>query len=242
MKKIIRLLSIATIAFICFSYIIPKKKKAVLVFSKTAGYRHASIKEGKIALLKLGLENNFTVDTTEDSTKFTSAILKKYDAVIFLNTTGNVLSDDQQKSFEEFIKSGKGFLGIHSATDTEYDWAWFGKLVGAYFLNHPRPQLAKLIITDKKNIATMHLPDVWERTDEWYNFKNINPGINVLMTIDETSYQGGKNGASHPMAWYHEFDGGKSFYTELGHTPESYSDPLFLQHLLGGIKYVTGMK
>ena len=230
------------VTILCFSYAVPKKKKAVLVFYKTAGYHHASIAEGKMALLKLGLENNFSVDTTDDSTKFTTAILKKYDAVIFLNTTGNVLSEEQQKAFEKFIHSGKGFLGIHAATDTEYGWPWYGKLAGAYFVSHPKQQLAKLLVTDKKNIATSHLPAIWERTDEWYNFKDINPDIKVLMTIDETSYEGGKNGSLHPMAWYHEYDGGKSFYTELGHTPESYSDPLFLQHVLGGIKYVTGMK
>ena len=110
-------------------------------------------------------------------------------------------------------------------------------MVGASFLSHPSQQMAKLIVIDKENIATKHLPDVWERKDEWYNFKNMNPDVHVLIKIDETSYEGGKNGDNHPMAWYHSYDGGRAFYTELGHTDETYSEPAFLQHLLGGIKY-----
>lgn len=242
MKKIAQLLALAFITSVCFSYTVPKKKISILVFSKTAGYRHTAIAEGKTALLKLAQENNFSIDTTEDARYFTSKKLKKYNAVVFLNTTGNVLNEEQQKAFEKFVQSGKGFVGVHAATDTEYDWAWYAKLVGANFLSHPKIQKAKLVVTDKTQLSTMHLPGTWERTDEWYNFKNINTAMKVIMTIDESSYEGGKNGANHPMAWYMEYDGGKSFYTALGHTAESYSDPLFMQHLLGGIKYVTGRK
>lgn len=242
MKNNYTLLAILVITFICFSSSTSKKKPRLLVFSKTAGYRHASIAKGKEAIRLLAEKNNFTIDTTEDANNFTKKNLKKYAAVIFLSTTGNVLNEEQQKAFEEFIRSGKGFMGIHAATDTEYDWPWFVKLVGANFLNHPKIQKAKLIVTDKTNLSVMHLPSHWERTDEWYNFKNINPAIKVIMTIDETSYEGGKNGANHPMAWYHEYDGGRSYYTALGHTDESFIDPLFLQHLLGGIKYVTGQQ
>ncbi|MDZ4795643.1 MAG: ThuA domain-containing protein [Bacteroidota bacterium] len=229
-------------ALLGLAYSVPKKKVSLLVFSKTAGYRHASIAEGKKALLQVAQENNFAIDTTEDATVFTDKSLKKYSAVIFLNTTGDVLNPEQQVSFEHFIQSGKGFMGIHAATDTEYDWAWFAKLVGANFESHPKIQKAKLNVTDQSHIATKHLPAVWERTDEWYNFKDINTAIQVIISIDEKSYEGGKNGSGHPMAWYHAYEGGKSFYTALGHTPESYTDPLFLQHLLGGIKYVTGKK
>ena len=242
MKNSLTLLIILTFSFLCLSYSTSKKKARLLVFSKTAGYRHASITKGKEAIRLLAEKNNFTIDTTEDASHFTKKNLKKYTAVIFLSTTGDVLNEEQQKAFENFIRSGKGFMGIHAATDTEYDWPWFVKLVGANFSNHPKPQKAKLFITDKTNLSVMHLPTPWERTDEWYNFKNINPGIKVIMTIDETSYDGGKNGANHPMVWYHEYDGGRSYYTALGHTDESYADPLFLQHLLGGIKYAAGMK
>jgi type 1 glutamine amidotransferase len=149
----------------------------------------------------------------------------------------NIIGEEQQKVLENYIQKGGGFVGVHAATDCEYDWAWYVKMVGGSFLSHPRQQMAKLIVTDKKFIATKHLPDVWERKDEWYNFKNLNPDVHVLLKIDETSYEGGKNGDNHPMSWYHSYDGGRAFYTELGHTNESYSEPLFLQHLLGGIKY-----
>ena len=217
-----------------------KQKKKILVFSKTTAFRHASIPKGKEALLLLGKQNNILVDTTEDASFFTATTLKQYDAVVFLSTTGNILTDEQQKAFEEYIKSGKGFVGIHAAADTEYDWPWYNKLVGAYFLSHPKQQKAKLTITDHKHASTKHLPTTWERFDEWYNYKSRNKDVKVLMTIDESSYEGGKEGAYHPMAWYHPFDGGRAFYTALGHTDESYKEENFLKHLLGGIKYALG--
>ncbi|MCW3092867.1 MAG: Crp/Fnr family transcriptional regulator [Ferruginibacter sp.] len=221
----------------CFSFIIKKKDPAVLIFSKTNGYRHASIPAGIEAIKQLGIANKFSVETTEDSLAFNDKNLAKYKAIIFLSPTGNVLGEEQQKALETFIKKGGGFVGIHAATDCEYNWPWYVKMVGASFLSHPAQQVARLIVTDKTNIATKHLPDSWERKDEWYNFKNLNPDVHVLLKIDETSYTGGKNGDNHPMAWYHAYDGGRAFYTELGHTNESFSEPAFLQHLLGGIKY-----
>ncbi len=217
-----------------------KKNKNILFFSKTTAFRHASIPKGKEALLLLGKQNNILVDTTEDASFFTPGKLKQYDAVVFLSTTGNILTDEQQKAFEEYIKSGKGFVGIHAAAFTEYDWPWYNKLVGAYFLSHPKQQKAKLTITDHKHASTKHLPTTWERFDEWYNYKSRNKDVKVLMTIDESSYEGGKEGAYHPMAWYHQFDGGRAFYTALGHTDESYKEENFLKHLLGGIKYACG--
>jgi type 1 glutamine amidotransferase len=219
-----------------------KKKVRLLVFSKTAGFRHSSIGAGKLALLKMGAAQNWLVDTTEDAGFFTSDNLKKYDAVIFLSTTGNILDSAQQQAFEQFIRSGKGFAGIHAATDTEYDWPWYVGLVGASFESHPKQQTARLYRTDKAHLSTVMLPDTWERFDEWYNFKNINPATHTLLRIDESSYTGGKNGDQHAMAWYHEFGGGRSFYTALGHTDASYSEPLFLAHITGGINYVLGMK
>ncbi|BAU54674.1 ThuA domain-containing protein [Mucilaginibacter gotjawali] len=217
-------------------------KPKVLVFSKTMGFHHASIAVGVTAIMKLGKENNFDVDTTTDSKKFTYDNLKQYAAVIFLSTTGDVLNDAQQAEFEKYIRAGGGFVGVHAATDTEYDWAWYGNLVGAYFKSHPAQQMATLHIIDHNFVATKNLPDEWKRFDEWYNYKWIAPNLHVLITIDEKSYTGGANGDNHPMSWYHEYDGGRAFYTELGHTDESYSDPLYLGHLLGGIKYAMGVK
>lgn len=215
-----------------------RKKTSVLVFSKTAGYHHASIKQGQLAIMQLGKDNGFNTDTTSDAAVFTKKGLAKYKAVIFLSTTGDVLNNEQQTVFEEYIKSGKGFMGIHGATDTEYDWPWYAKLVGAQFSDHPKQQEAKLLITDNTHASTAHLPATWQRKDEWYNFKNINPAIHVVMTVDEKSYSGGKHGDNHPIAWYHEYDGGRVFYTALGHTEESYADENFLKHLLGGIRYI----
>lgn len=223
------------------SYSLPKKQKKILVFSKTAGYRHtSSIVAGKKYILELGKKNKFGVDTTESGEAFTPENLKQYAAVVFLCTTGNVLNDEQQKAFEQFIRNGAGYMGLHSSADTEYDWAWFGELNGAYFKNHPRPQEAIFNIVDSNNIATAHLPRPWKRSDELYNFKWIGTDLHVLITIDESSYTGGGNGEDHPMAWYHEFDGGRGFYTALGHDNKSWEDPLYLQHVLGGIKYVMG--
>ncbi|NCI51040.1 ThuA domain-containing protein [Sediminibacterium roseum] len=237
MKKITLLASFSIAACLFFSFTVEKKMKRILVYSKTKGYHHASIPAGIAAIQKLGAENRFAVDTTTDSTFFTKRTLKKYAAVVFMSTTGNVLTDDQQAAFEKYIRGGGGFVGIHAATDTEYDWPWYNKLVGAYFKSHPKQQKAIIQVVDSTHISTRHLPQKWERFDEWYNFKSLQNGLHVLLTIDEKSYTGGENGDVHPMAWYHDFDGGRSFYTELGHTDESFSDPLYLRHLLGGIRY-----
>jgi len=218
------------------------KERKALIFSKTNGYRHQSIPVAIEAIKKLGAENGFTVYATEDSTYFTPENLQQYKVIIFVSPTGNILGEEQQHAMEGYIRKGGGFVGIHSATDCEYGWPWYVKLVGASFDSHPKQQNAKLIVVDKKHISTKGLPAVWERFDEWYNFKNINPDINVLIKIDEKSYTGGKNGTDHPMAWYHNYEGGRAFYTALGHTDESYSDPLFLGHLLGGIKYTMHVK
>ncbi|MES2874383.1 MAG: ThuA domain-containing protein [Bacteroidota bacterium] len=215
-------------------------KPRILVFSKTAGFRHESIAAGKAAIIKLGKEQGFQVDTTESSVYFTEDSLKKYKAVVFLNTTGNILNAPQQIAFERYIQAGGGFAGVHAAADTEYEWPWYGKLVGGYFLSHPKTQEAVVNVTDRTNSATSHLPVKWKRTDEWYNYKNLNPNVKVLASLDESSYEGGKNGTNHPIAWYHQYDGGRAFYTGMGHTTESYTDPLYLKHLLGGIKFAIG--
>jgi type 1 glutamine amidotransferase len=218
------------------------KQKKVLIFSKTNGYRHESIPMGIAAIKKLGDANNFLVDATEDSLDINDKKLQEYQAIIFLSTTGKVLGSNEESALQKFIQKGCGFAGIHAATDCEYNWPWYVKMVGASFESHPQQQMAKLVIVDSTHAATKHLPAIWERKDEWYNFKDMNPAVHVLIKIDEASYTGGKNGSNHPMAWHHEYEGGKVFYTELGHTNESYSEPLFLQHILGGIKYVLRIK
>lgn len=218
-------------------------KPRILVFSKTVTFRHSSIADGKAAIQKLGAENDFLVDTTEDAAYFNEDSLKNYSAVVFLNTTDtkdSLLNHYQENAFERYIQAGGGFVGVHAATDAGYHWGWYTRLVGANFISHPEQQEAVLNVVDKNHISTKHLPDQWKRKDEWYNFKKLNPDVHVLITIDEKSYKGGANGDNHPMAWYHEYDGGRAFYTELGHTEASYQEENYLKHLLGGILYAIG--
>lgn len=235
--KITLLLALCVMLF-SFSKI-PVKPR-ILVFTKTSGYHHESIAVGVPAIMKLGQQNNFLVDSTSDATKISEENLKKYSAVVFLHTTGYMLNNVQQADLERYMQAGGNFVGIHAAADAEYDWKYYGRLVGAYFLSHPEQQEAALKIVDKGHISTKGLPDVWNRKDEWYNYKAISKKLHVLINLDETSYKGGKNGAEHPIAWYQNFENGRSFYTGLGHTNESYSDPLFLGHILGGIQYAIG--
>jgi len=212
----------------------------VLVFTKTAGYRHQAIEKGVKTFQKLGEENSFAITQTEDSENFNDANLQRFALVIFLSTTLDVLNEEQQQAFTKYINQGGNYMGVHAATDTEYDWPWYGKLVGAYFKSHPEQQQATIKVVDRGHAATSHLGDTWIHLDEWYNFKELNPDVKVLMQLDESSYSGGENGDFHPIAWYHEYEGARSFYTGLGHTEEAYDDPDFQRHLLGGIFYCLG--
>ncbi|MEU3250677.1 ThuA domain-containing protein [Streptomyces sp. NPDC006997] len=213
----------------------------ILVFSKTAGFRHDSIPEGVNALRELGADGGFTVDATEDAGAFTARNLRKYDAVVFLSTTGDVLGPAQQRAFEGYIRKGGGYVGIHAAADTEYDWAFYGGLAGAYFQSHPAIQPATVDVEDRAHPATAGLEKAWNRTDEWYNYRsNPREHAHVLASLDESSYTGGTMRGDHPIAWCQNYQGGRAFYTGGGHTKESYAEPAFRQHLLGGIRWATG--
>jgi type 1 glutamine amidotransferase len=214
----------------------------VLVFSRTTGFRHASIPNGIAALQQLATENNFQVTASEDPTLFNDAVLAQYRAVVFLMTTGDVLDATQQAAFERYIRAGNGYVGVHSASDTEYGWPWYGGLVGAFFSNHPAIQTATIRVEDFGQPSSRFLPAAWVRTDEWYSFQsNPRANVNVLATLDESTYSGGTMGPDHPIAWQHEYDGGRSWYTAGGHTESSYTEPLFRAHLLGGIQYAAGV-
>lgn len=213
----------------------------VLVFSKTAGYRHDSIPDGIAMIQQLGTENDFFVDTSEDSSLFNEANLINYRAVIFLNTTGDILDSNQKASFQHYIEMGGGFVGIHSASDTEHFWPWYGGLVGAYVQSHSDIQTAIIHVDDPSNPSTSFLGSTWQRMDEWYNFDtNPRSKVHVLLTLDESTYSGGTMGADHPLAWCQVYDGGRSWYTENGHTKETYSEALYQQHVLAGIQYAAG--
>ncbi|WP_412543448.1 ThuA domain-containing protein [Longispora sp. K20-0274] len=213
----------------------------VLVFSKTTVFRHDSIPAGIQAIRDLGAANNFTVTATEDATTFNPTNLSRYQAVVFLSTTGDVLDATQQSAFESYIRAGGGYVGIHAAADTEYDWPFYGELVGAYFASHPAQAQATATVEDRANAATAHLGTTWSRYDEWYNYR-LNPrgDAHVLATLDESSYAGGAMGADHPHVWCKRFQGGRSFYTGQGHTIASYAEPAFRAELLGGIRYAAG--
>jgi cytochrome c len=214
---------------------------AALVFTKTSGFRHDSIPAGITAIKSLGEQHNFRVDASEDGTVFTDANLARYQVVIFFSTTGDVLAPGEQAAFERFIRRGGGFVGIHAATDSGHEWPWYGGLVGTYFDSHPAIQPALLKVVDATHVSTRHLPAEWRRTDEWYNFReDPSPAVRVLIQIDETTYSGGRMGAHHPISWCHAYDGGRAWYTAMGHTTESYQDPLFLSHLLEGIRWAAG--
>ncbi|GAB2623853.1 lectin [Streptomyces capparidis] len=214
----------------------------ILVFSKTAGFRHSSIDDGIAALRGLGAANNFTVDATEDAAAFTGGNLAQYRAVVFLSTTGDVLNGTQQTAFEQYIKGGGGYVGIHAAADTEYDWAFYEGLAGALFHSHPAIQPATVEVEDRAHDATAHLGGAWQRTDEWYNYRtNPRTTAHVLASLDESSYSGGSMSGDHPISWCKDYQGGRAFYTGGGHTDESYGEPAFRRHLLGGIRWAAGM-
>ncbi len=217
------------------------RQERVLVFSKTAGFRHQSIEDGQEMFRKLAATKQFAVDFSEDAAVFNQENLSKYNLVVFLSTTGDILNDGQQTELERYMQAGGNWMGVHAAADTEYDWPWYNELVGAYFLSHPKgtPE-ATIIVEDHEHPSTDFLADTWVRNDEWYNYKSIKGDLNVLMRLDETTYEGGKNGTDHPIAWYKPVSNGRMFYTGLGHTSESYVDPDYVLHISGALDYLLG--
>ena len=210
---------------------------SVLVITETKGWVHDSIESGLKLIQNIGNKNNFNVYHSDNSSVITYKNLKEIKTIIFLNTTEEILTDVEQKVMESFIKSGKGFVGVHAAADTEYNWQWYGKLVGAYYRNHPEVMNGKILTINHK--ITNHLDSEWEIEDEWYNFDYVNYDINILLHLDEDSYVGGEHPDYHPITWYHEYDGGRSFYTGLGHTKEVYEDERFIKLLEKGILYAS---
>ncbi len=177
----------------------PATDRRVLVFSKTAGFRHDSIPDGIALVRRLGAEEGFSVDATEDAGRFTDAGLARYDALIFLSTTGAVFDAAQRAAFQRYVRAGGGYVGVHSATNTEQDWPWYMALVGASFASHPDIQTAALRVADARHVSTRHLPEVWTRTDEWYDFRaNPRDHVQVLLTLDEASYSGRRHGSRSP--------------------------------------------
>ncbi|RMH30241.1 MAG: ThuA domain-containing protein [Planctomycetota bacterium] len=219
----------------------PAEPFGVLVFTKTAGFRHASIPAGTDTVEKIGLANGFMAFATEDAAVFTDDSLARFAVIVFLNTTGDILDDDQQAAMERFIRAGGGFVGIHSAADTEYGWPWYAGLVGAQFRSHPPVQQAEIEVIDRDHPSTRHLPERWTRTDEWYDYRSAPAGtVRLLMTLDQSTYEGSVTEGTHPIAWCHTYEGGRAFYTGGGHTSEAFREPDFRNHLLGAIRWAAG--
>jgi len=239
-----RILVVVLLNLIVISNASAQQFKAFL-FTKTDGWHHESINEAVSAMRSMARDHFFELDWNEDASRINDANLSQYDVIIFLLTTGDVLNNDQQAAMERFIRSGKGFVGVHSAADTEYDWAWYTRLVGRTFVIHPEIQTARINVVSRRLAGFEQWPDKLWWTDEWYEFgpERID-GLNYILTVDESTFdatadwgevKGKGMGQFHPLAWYHTFDGGRSFYTALGHMPETYQRPLFQQHLFGGL-------
>lgn len=217
----------------------------VLVFTRTVGFRHDSIGPGVEALRRLGADHGFAVEPTEDPADFTDENLSRYDVVLWLSTDADVLGEEAQGAFERYIRAGGGWVGVHAASATEYGWAWYGQLIGAgaFFSGHPPIQPARVQVQISGHASTEHLATTFTWEDEWYSFR-VNPraSVSVLMTVDESSYAVGALAmGDHPIAWYHEFEGGRAWYTALGHPIGSYADDRFTRHLLGGIRWAAGV-
>lgn len=216
----------------------------VLVFSRTTGFRHSSISEGIAAIEQLGAQYDFSVTATEDPAIFSDASLASFDVAIFLQSTEGstpLLSSPQQSAFESFIQAGNGFVGVHAASDVTNNWPWYIDLLGAQFARHPSRQSADVTVELATDVSTAHLDPVWNRFDEWYDFQQVSPDIEVLLQLDESTYNGGQMGTFHPISWKQEFEGGRSWYTGMGHVEAAYIDPDFLQHMAGGILWAGGL-
>ena len=215
------------------------EQPSVLIFSKTEGYRHKSIEVGVKAVIAVAKSINLTVVVSESSAIFNDKKLQNFSSIIFLNTTGDILNNQQQLALERYIQAGGGFVGIHSATDTEPEWHWYGRMIGGRFKSHPKIQTAMVNVISDHSIVD-GIPKKFELEDEWYNFKSLSDKRHNLMLLDETSYEGGENGSVHPISWFQEFDGGRVFYTGLGHKKETYNNPIFIKQLTQGLKYTVG--
>jgi len=224
--------------------------RRVLIYTKNGkGYVHDNIPASVAAIKKLGADNNFAVDVSDDPAMFTDQNLKRYKALIFDNTNNEIFDNEEQKAaFQRYIRAGGGFVGIHSASGSMRQWPWFWEMLGGKFLRHPKLQTFTIKVKDPKDPSTAHLPATFEWTDEFYFLDHMPDGLHVLLAGDLTTLNdpakdkspGKKAGDEVPLAWRHQFDGGREWYTALGHKSEYYSDPRFTKHILGGILWAMG--
>lgn len=245
--KVTRLLAIFTL--LITSNISFANQFNVLLFTKTAGWHHKSINAGVTAFEKMAKNHHFAVDWQEDARLINAENLAKFDVVVFLQTTADILNDEQQEALRKYVQSGKGFVGIHAAADTEYSWPWYGKLVGRRFVIHPVIQTARLNIINRKFPGLEYFPDSVLWTEEWYEYgPEESENLNYIMSVDESTFEtkadwghakGDGMGDFHPISWYQEIEGGRSFYTGLGHMPATYDNKAFIEHIFGGLYWAA---
>lgn len=240
MKKIILTICILIVTF---SELYAQKNINVAVFSKTAGFRHESIETGIAHFKKWAKTSNWDIVFSEETSFFSDENLAFTDVLVFLNTTGDILDESSKKAIKKYINKGGGFVGIHSASDTEYNWPWYYQMIGAQFKSHPKIQQATLHVNHtSKHPSIKHFNTTFKVVDEWYNFNApVLSHVNVLMSLDEKSYEGGTMNNKHPIAWYHFYDGGRVFYTGMGHTNDIFDNPLYEKHIIEAVNWASGI-
>ncbi|HEV8247185.1 MAG TPA: ThuA domain-containing protein [Polyangiaceae bacterium] len=211
----------------------------VLLFTRTTGFRHASLQPAVDALEALSRQEHWTITHSEDSTSFSHERLTRHHVVLLLNTTGNLWDAAQRAALEAFVGRGGGVVAVHAPAVIDFDWPWYERLIGTRFAGHPEPQRGIVVIEEADHPAMRDLPQRWEVNEEWYNFhENPRPRVKVLASVDERSYEGGKMG-DHPIVWCHDDLGGRVLYTGLGHDSAAYSDPLFMSHLARAVGWAA---
>jgi uncharacterized protein len=244
----------------------------VLLYSRTAGPRHANLgpalapgmnpplAEANVAqraVVRLGQQNGWVTDWTEDVTQLSSAgRLLDYNVVVFLSTTRDTLDDSAQTALRQYVRGGGGFVGIHNAFGTEYNWSWYeGLLGGANYYDHGPNQSGTIRSLSRNDVSTKDLPRRWTFVDEWYNLVPYPSHVRVLAEVDESTLARGVRGSMghpghgdhHPVAWCQYYDGGRSWVTTLGHDASAFASPpttegaaYFQELIVGGIRSAAG--
>jgi type 1 glutamine amidotransferase/predicted dehydrogenase len=239
MKRTITLLLILVCGVFAFA---KKPQKNILIFTKTApwAYRHASIEAATASFQKHCANLGIATEWTENATAFNDNNLKKFSAIVLLSANHDIFDADQEAALQRYIRAGGGLMGIHNSSGVERNWKWFNNMIGGTFVWHPPLQEGTIKIVNKKHSSTKGLPALWPRKDEWYYFSNLSDKINVVAVLDSSTFKSDRHPQNYPFAWYHEFEGGRVFYTAGGHNAVDFEEPQFVKHLMGGLKYVIG--
>ena len=239
----------ALLALASFTTAHAKDKGRVLVYSGSTGYRHASIPAAVAAIKALGEKAGYVIDTSEDPEVFNADNLAKYKALVLVSNSTDPKKPESEwfvgskrDALVGFLKAGKGVIGLHAAADSHYNWGWYGQMIGGYFDHHPKGTPKGVVtVVDSRHPATAKLPRTLQRNDEWYYYKDFDPTVRVLVTIDPKSI--GDSGEAdvnpNPLVWCHDFGGGRVFYSALGHTDESWSEPYLVNLMTGALAYAV---